>query len=59
MRKEVNKTDLVTLEAGKKYYIYFAFKKYTSDTPTDTYRENMRVKIDGLEIVINLTKFGL
>ncbi|MBR3116295.1 MAG: InlB B-repeat-containing protein [Bacilli bacterium] len=42
-------TDLVTLEAGKKYYIYFAFKKYTSDTPTDTYRENMRVKIDGLE----------
>ena len=37
------------LEGGKKYYIYMLFKKQTSDTPNQTYRENMRVKIEGLE----------
>ena len=39
---------IITLEAGKKYYMYFGFYKAYSDMPNETYRENMRVKLDGL-----------
>ncbi|MBQ6220200.1 MAG: InlB B-repeat-containing protein [Methanosphaera sp.] len=49
LSNKTEETKFLELEGGKKYYIYMAFKKYTSDTPNDTYRENMRVKIEGLE----------
>ena len=52
---DVETTTLINFPAGHKYYVVFGFVKNYSDTPSSSYRENMRVKVDGLEITPKTT----